>query len=427
MPSAATAGLEAGQSTTRSCLTMVAAGSTEYPNRCNYLDTNPSGLGASVAGVQGSDGSADVQQNIRETIFGDCSNGVDSGRFDYGNGAGVHGSEEIGAATSNTILQTFGTNVPGTAMTENGYSNGSRNMAGDPYHNETTAPETENSNMAAHTHGKNDSETGGDQINGSRNMAGDAYYNEADVPEREKPNMAANSHGKNVSSSSSSVDNARNFVNVFEEARTEYLAGVHGSENALFRNEDSDTRANLSACQKRIGIRLTRKRKACSVCNGPCGGDCSNNTEEIADMFLRVAAVAKRRKLQGNEAAARLAKEPTDTASSSNSTVLRPSPAVGRPKKRTKTSAPLNFGKIPEWLAADPRVGGTTIHTSHLAHLGWHRGLVWCWKCGNYATRVPVELKTLCDGPTLAGKRAIAQLRQGKPPTGYVSWPHPEL
>ena len=127
------------------------------------------------------------------------------------------------------------------------------------------------------------------------------------------------------------------------------------------------------------------------------------------------------------EAAAVAARGPTADVTPPDTDRARTAPTRNPARKRRrKETAPTNFGRVPEWLAADPSIGGAKIHPSHISHLGWHRGIVWCWVCGVYATRVPINLKGPCDGPTDAGLKALSLLRQGKTPTCKVDWPLPE-
>ena len=177
--------------------------------------------------------------------------------------------------------------------------------------------------------------------------------------------------------------------------------------------------------------RYSTKSKPCPTCNGPCGNRCSTEgtaaaaaatTEDVADTFLRIAKELKRKR----DELASQATAPTDgTASSSSVHTVAPQLARGRAKRARKACAPAGFGQAPAWLIANPMIGGVKIHPTHHSHLGWHRGLVWCWVCGKYATRVPIELKKRCDGLTDAGMKSLSLLRQGKPPTSKVSWPDP--
>ena len=173
------------------------------------------------------------------------------------------------------------------------------------------------------------------------------------------------------------------------------------------------------------GIRLSEKRKACKGCGGPCGGFCYSGKSEdyAADMFMKAAMDSKRRRTEegtGSSASASVRVENHQRPSTAP-----PSTTNGRGKRRRLATMPLNFGKVPDWLGADPSIGGIRIHPSHQPHLGWHRGIVWCWRCGKYATRVPINLRKGCEGLTESGQKHLTQLRQGKPPSCKVSWPLP--
>ena len=172
------------------------------------------------------------------------------------------------------------------------------------------------------------------------------------------------------------------------------------------------------------GIRVHGKRKGCQGCGGPCGGYCvlGKSGDYAADAFMKAVMEQKRRRVESG----------TGSSTSVTAAVENRQPPTAAPTPRTKGRGkrrpipmPLNFGKIPQWLAADPSIGGVLIHESHQPHLGWHRGIVWCWRCGRYATRVPIDLRKICEGLTDSGHKHLVQLRQGKPPSCKVSWPLP--
>jgi len=55
--------------------------------------------------------------------------------------------------------------------------------------------------------------------------------------------------------------------------------------------------------------------------------------------------------------------------------------------------------------------------------LGRHRGVVFCHKCGGWATKSVDKLARTCLGvPTAHGRRALSALKQGKKPQGLASW-----
>ena len=173
------------------------------------------------------------------------------------------------------------------------------------------------------------------------------------------------------------------------------------------------------------GIRLNGKRPACNGCGGPCGGFCylGKSEDYAADMFMKAAMDSKRRKTEEGSSSSACAAVGVESHQRPNA--APPPTNSGRGKRRRLASMPLNFGKVPDWLGAEPSIGGVRIHSSHLPHLGWHRGIVWCWLCGKYATRVPINLRKGCEGLTESGQKHLTQLRQGKPPSCKVSWPLP--
>ena len=95
-------------------------------------------------------------------------------------------------------------------------------------------------------------------------------------------------------------------------------------------------------------------------------------------------------------------------------------PPPKRRKSKQQVRIPEGYGKVPDWLAASPTIGRVTLHASH--SLGYHRGLVWCWKCGHYGGTVPIKLKGNCEGLTLSGEKNLSRLRKSNPPS-KTSWP----
>ena len=95
-------------------------------------------------------------------------------------------------------------------------------------------------------------------------------------------------------------------------------------------------------------------------------------------------------------------------------------PPKKRRKLRQRVRIPEGYGKVPDWLAASPTIGRVALHASH--SLGYHRGLVLCWKCGHYGGTVPIKLKASCEGLTLSGEKNRSRLRNSNPPS-KTSWP----
>ena len=96
--------------------------------------------------------------------------------------------------------------------------------------------------------------------------------------------------------------------------------------------------------------------------------------------------------------------------------------ADGRKRRRHASPLPLNFGELPGWLRSKPAVGGVLIHSSHVPHLAWHRGITWCWSCGTFALEVPNKLRKKCKAATTAGARQLIRFRLGQTPRNEVSW-----
>ena len=203
------------------------------------------------------------------------------------------------------------------------------------------------------------------------------------------------------------------------------VAAPHGSVTV------DSVAPDVDVAPRRKRVRYNSKSSACQKCHGPCGPDCcaeldvSSTQEEgggptaaanslessgdaAADAFARAVEARER------------AKPDCDGAAVGHAAPSASQPATGKRRRVTRASAPLNFGQVPGWLAADPVIGGARVHASH--RIGWHRGLIWCWECGVYATAVPICLKTACDGATLAGQKNLARFRQGLPPS-KADWP----
>ena len=217
---------------------------------------------------------------------------------------------------------------------------------------------------------------------------------------------------------------------------------LNGSSACGSRNDhaDSSGKARGSSCNdvnpagyKRR--RFTSKMEGCIRCGGPCPADkCfeaqldqgkpmsdeeSSVTDEqvegdsAADAFAKAIEAHRKRQLTHSAVAA---------AGSSSAPAVEP-PSKKRRTRQRKTRAPEGFGMVPAWLAKNPTIGKVALHPSH--SLGWHRGLIWCWKCGHYGTAVPIKLKGKCCTTTLSGEKNLCRLRQGKPPS-KVDWPFDE-
>ena len=98
----------------------------------------------------------------------------------------------------------------------------------------------------------------------------------------------------------------------------------------------------------------------------------------------------------------------------------------GRKRRRVEEPPPPNFGRVLEWLRRRAAIGGTNIHASHVPHLGHHRGVTWCWKCGYFCILVPNKLTGVCGDPSISGERQLKRLRIGKTPRNTIDWPNPE-
>ena len=98
----------------------------------------------------------------------------------------------------------------------------------------------------------------------------------------------------------------------------------------------------------------------------------------------------------------------------------------GRKKRRVEEPIPPNFGRVPEWLRRRAAIGGTDIDVSHVPHLGHHRGVTWCWRCGFFCILVPNKLTGTCGDPTVSGERQLKRLRIGQTPRNTIEWPNPE-
>ena len=67
---------------------------------------------------------------------------------------------------------------------------------------------------------------------------------------------------------------------------------------------------------------------------------------------------------------------------------------------------------------------GNALHASH--NLAWHRGMVFCWKCGFLAAHHSGKLTLPCRGGRSAqGQSNLNRIREGKCPSAG-GWPEPE-
>ena len=86
---------------------------------------------------------------------------------------------------------------------------------------------------------------------------------------------------------------------------------------------------------------------------------------------------------------------------------------------------------IEEQIAASNRmvsrqIGQHQIPLSHAA-LAQHRGVRWCWTCGNYSVQHGAGLLKECPGrPSRAGRQVLQRLSEGKPPRADKDWPMTE-
>jgi hypothetical protein len=239
------------------------------------------------------------------------------------------------------------------------------------------------------------------------------------------------------------------------------FSGTNGLEGADGVGElpepESELRDEGCSNAKAIsGIRISRKSKGCVSCGGPCdAAQCSVpgsgsttadqnkevvgwleeileensgatelettapeaiGTDEAADAFMRIAAERKRQREVGGA---------MPSQSASNTADGRPHGQRGVPKRRRthqQITLPASYGVLPNWFKACPKIGNVAIDPSHV-HLGWHRGLVWCWHCGHTATTVPYKLRLPCIQPTTAGLKQLQRLRKGMTPHSAVEWP----
>ena len=74
------------------------------------------------------------------------------------------------------------------------------------------------------------------------------------------------------------------------------------------------------------------------------------------------------------------------------------------------------------------RLGGGRSSTLHQTHsLADKRGVVWCWRCGKYATSRGRALLKRCSGaPNATGKQVLARIRRNLTPNSSVEWGEPE-
>ena len=222
--------------------------------------------------------------------------------------------------------------------------------------------------------------------------------------------------------------------------------GDHSARNSVKRKPSADG----------ICVRYTRKKRGCVNCGGPCGDVCIENGEQddfdleyelgrlIDTSTTQVeaddgkgieedesedeAVAAFRRAVERSRLEKRARSQIAEAPIHTNPSNLT-STGQARKKARTnpriqKPQLPPYYGQVPIWMQGNPTVGGVQIHTTHARHLGYHRGLVWCWHCGRYATAVHIHLRRACGNPTDGGLSTLARLRNGKPPWS-ATWPLP--
>ena len=173
-------------------------------------------------------------------------------------------------------------------------------------------------------------------------------------------------------------------------------------------------------------FKVSGKTRPCLRCNGPCGQSCvapagqnAEEQEEAADVLLRVA---KKLKCEAAASSCQATPSTSDSQGKKRAAPLLES-TDGRKKRKTTPPLPSNFGAVPTWLKARPKVGGVQLDASHIPHLAWHRGITWCWACGAFALEVPNLLRNECKAPSVAGARQRVRLRLGLTPRNSVAWP----
>ena len=92
-----------------------------------------------------------------------------------------------------------------------------------------------------------------------------------------------------------------------------------------------------------------------------------------------------------------------------------------------RLQASLASRRLPSCLSmplrrSDFKLGNLHMHESHTLH--HHRGVVWCWTCGAYATETLRDLQGVCSGTPGRGRvHALKRLRQGATPRVGMEWP----
>ena len=193
---------------------------------------------------------------------------------------------------------------------------------------------------------------------------------------------------------------------------------------------DGESLAELAG-EPASGRRRTQKSAPCLKCNGPCGPTCSTDDLPASNDQCEDAADAFSRAVQRHLANKQEARKEETTNGSAEASSGRKRPRAGKEANhdgRTKAArstkaVELSFGQPPAWFLAAPVLGNVRLHPTHLCHIAWHRGLVWCWRCGCFATAVLNDLKKECTGPTTAGTRQLKRLRLGQTPINTVDWP----
>ena len=207
---------------------------------------------------------------------------------------------------------------------------------------------------------------------------------------------------------------------------------ARGSRDSSGNGRDSSYKDENPTPFKRR--RFTAKKPGCTTCGGPClENSCIYAQLAQEDSMSEEDSEAIDDGAEGDCAADAFAKAVEDhrlrrlshvaVAATSSSSALPEEPPRKKRKRDRPCRAPEGFGRVPAWLSKNPTVGKVKIHQSH--SLGWHRGLIWCWRCGHYGASVPIKLRGKCSTLTLSGEQNLCRLRQGKPPQ-KSEWPHGE-
>jgi hypothetical protein len=250
----------------------------------------------------------------------------------------------------------------------------------------------------------------------------------------------------------------------FVVAKRHYEAATETKGEDIGVQSEADGGQSMTACtesQPNTGIRFTNKSRGCGSCGGPCGLKCSKPDPptvalqlpgDAADAFAAAVQRHKIRKLEEGHPIGipgpTVLQQPSAAADAFAEAVQRhrkrkveeaqagtaygdPSSSGPRRKKRKRAArmAEKNFGIPPSWFDPQASIGKKSIHESHHSHLAWHRGMIWCWACGNTATTVLYGLGKVCrvhefnEKPTISGTRQLKRLKRGLAPIKKVGWP----